>query len=203
MGLQRVGHNWVTFTFTWASLVAQLMKNLPAVQQTRFDPLVRKFPGEGNGNPLQYSCLENPMDKGAGKAAAHGITKSDTTVQLTHFFFQLTYWVSIELYIHEEVWYKAAWATGLREKSREKSPQIEVPKVPKRVCMYCSHDLVAQACPALCQAPRSMEFSRQEYWSRLPFPSFKGSSQCRDRAQVSCTAGGFFTVWTTSEAQSS
>ena len=30
-----------------------------------FDPWVRKIPGEGNGNPLQYSCLKNPMDRGA------------------------------------------------------------------------------------------------------------------------------------------
>ena len=35
-------------------------------------------PGEGNGNPLQYSCLENPMDGGAGKAAVHGVAKSRT-----------------------------------------------------------------------------------------------------------------------------
>ena len=33
-------------------------------------------PGEGNGNPLQYSCLENPMDRGALWATVHGITKS-------------------------------------------------------------------------------------------------------------------------------
>ena len=33
-------------------------------------------PGEGNGNPLQYSCLENPMGRGAWWAAVHGITKS-------------------------------------------------------------------------------------------------------------------------------
>ena len=31
---------------------------------------------EGNGNPLQYSCLENPMDGGVGKATVHGVTKS-------------------------------------------------------------------------------------------------------------------------------
>ena len=35
-------------------------------------------PGEGNGNPLQYSCLETPMDGGAWKAAAHGVAKSRT-----------------------------------------------------------------------------------------------------------------------------
>ena len=34
--------------------------------------------GEGNGNPLQYTCLENPMDKGASKATVHGVTKSRT-----------------------------------------------------------------------------------------------------------------------------
>ena len=34
--------------------------------------------GEGNGNPLQYSCLENPMDGGAWKAAVHGVVKSWT-----------------------------------------------------------------------------------------------------------------------------
>ena len=34
--------------------------------------------GEGNGTPLQYSCLENPMDRGAWKAAVHGVTKSQT-----------------------------------------------------------------------------------------------------------------------------
>ena len=36
----------------------------------------RRSPGEGNGNPLQYSCLENPMDKGAWWATIHGVTKS-------------------------------------------------------------------------------------------------------------------------------
>ena len=39
-----------------------------------------RFPGEGNGNPLQCSCLENPMDRGAGQATVHGVPKeSDTT----------------------------------------------------------------------------------------------------------------------------
>ena len=35
-----------------------------------------RSPGGGHGNPLQYSCLENPMDKGAWQATVHGITKS-------------------------------------------------------------------------------------------------------------------------------
>ena len=35
-------------------------------------------PGEGNGNPLQYSCLENPMERGAWRATVHGVAKSRT-----------------------------------------------------------------------------------------------------------------------------
>ena len=37
-----------------------------------------RYPEEGNGNPLQYSCLENPMDRGDWRATVHGVTKSQT-----------------------------------------------------------------------------------------------------------------------------
>ena len=46
-------------------------------------PGLERSPGEGHGNPLQISCLENPMDKGAWWATAHGVTESDMTKQLT------------------------------------------------------------------------------------------------------------------------
>ena len=39
-----------------------------------------RSPAEGNGNPLQYSCLENPMDKGAWWATVHGVAKSQTVI---------------------------------------------------------------------------------------------------------------------------
>ena len=48
----------------------------------------KQRPGEGNDTPLQYSCLENPMDGGAWQAAAHGVAELDTTEQL-HFHFSL------------------------------------------------------------------------------------------------------------------
>ena len=59
----------------------------------RVDPEVREgifhvlkmFSGEGNGNPLQYSCLENPMDGGAWCATVHGVAKSRTRLSnFTH-----------------------------------------------------------------------------------------------------------------------
>ena len=73
------------------SLMAQRVKNPPAVQETRKmrvrflvweDPLE-----EENGNPLQYSCLENPMDKGTWQATIQRVTKSWT--QLSDYFFIL------------------------------------------------------------------------------------------------------------------
>ena len=60
-------------------------KNLPAKAGDARDagsiPGSGKSPGEGNGNPLQYSCLGNPMDRGAWQATVHGVAKSWT--QLT------------------------------------------------------------------------------------------------------------------------
>ena len=62
-----------------ASLVAQMVKNLPATQADLSSiPGSERSPGEGNGNPLQYSCLENPMDRGIWWATVHGVKKSQT-----------------------------------------------------------------------------------------------------------------------------
>ena len=44
----------------------------------QLQPLTASLRGEGNGNPLQYSCLENPMDRGAWWAAVHGVDESWT-----------------------------------------------------------------------------------------------------------------------------
>ena len=48
----------------------------------RFNPWVRKIPGEGNGNPVQYSCLGNPMDRGTWWATVHRVPKSQTGLSL-------------------------------------------------------------------------------------------------------------------------
>ena len=54
------------------------------------------IPGEGNGNPLQYSRLENPMDGGAWKAAAHGVAKSRTRLSNFTLLILLAYRQSLE-----------------------------------------------------------------------------------------------------------
>ena len=54
------------------SPVAQMVKNLPAMQETQLQSESRRSPGEGNGNPLQYSCLENSMDSGLARLQSMG-----------------------------------------------------------------------------------------------------------------------------------
>ena len=54
----------------------QTLKMLPAMRETRVHiPGSGRLPGEGNGNPLQYSCLGNPIDRGAWRAIVPGVTK--------------------------------------------------------------------------------------------------------------------------------
>ena len=64
-----------------------MVKNPPAsagdARETSSIPGSGRSPGEGNGNPLQYSCLKNPMDRGAWQATVHGITKSQTRLSDT------------------------------------------------------------------------------------------------------------------------
>ena len=60
--------------------MALVVKNQPASAVEKRDavliPGLGRSPGEGNGNPLQYSCLDNSMDRGAWWAAVHGVAKS-------------------------------------------------------------------------------------------------------------------------------
>ena len=56
------------------------VKNLPVnAGEEGLIPGLGRSPGGGNVNPLQYSRLENPMDRGAWTATVHGVTESDTT----------------------------------------------------------------------------------------------------------------------------
>ena len=69
----------------WASLVVQVVKNPPAnakdIRDAGLIPGLGRFPGGWHGNPLQYSCLENPMDRGAKQATVHDVAKSWTQLK--------------------------------------------------------------------------------------------------------------------------
>ena len=65
-----------------ASQLALVVKNLPSSAEDVRDegsiPGSGRSPDGGHGNPLQYSCLENPIDRGAGQATVHEVVKSQT-----------------------------------------------------------------------------------------------------------------------------
>ena len=57
-----------------------MVKNLPASARNAGSILgLGRSPGGGNGNPFQYSCLGNPMDKGTWRTTVHGVAESDRT----------------------------------------------------------------------------------------------------------------------------
>ena len=72
---------------SWASPVALLVKNPPSgkeqvdIRDTGLIPQSGRSPGGGHSNPLQYSCLEKPMDRGAWQTVAHRIVQSQTQLK--------------------------------------------------------------------------------------------------------------------------
>jgi len=69
-------------------LDGSVIKNLPAKAEDSRDagsiPGLGRYPGKGNGNPLQHSCLGNPMDRGAWQSTVHGVAKSWTWLSNEH-----------------------------------------------------------------------------------------------------------------------
>ena len=146
----------------------------------RFNPWIGRSPGEGNGNPLQYSCLENLMDRVAWWATVHRVAKSWRWLKRLHTPTEL-FWLSIHGYVrfqaiseglitdklsHSNAWlFWWMWIIGLYLLS-----------TPLYIYIYTkvkvwSHSVMSNSVIVACQAPLAMAFSRQEYWSGLPFPS--------------------------------
>ena len=66
--------------FFWGLPGLSVVKNLLAnAGDAGLNPGSGRSPGDGNGNPLQYSCLENPTDRGGWQAQVHGVAESDMT----------------------------------------------------------------------------------------------------------------------------
>ena len=92
------------FYWMWASQVVLVVKNPPAnAGNARDMSLITgsgRSPGEGNGNTLQYSCLEDSMDRGAWWAIVHGLTKSQTW--LSDYSWKLHNFVFFNTYVQNE-----------------------------------------------------------------------------------------------------
>ena len=75
---ERLSTNTSTTAYQRAVLVAQRWRICPPMQETRSTPLVRRIHWRRDGNAPQYSCLENPMDRGAWLAIVQGVSKNET-----------------------------------------------------------------------------------------------------------------------------
>ena len=110
----------------WASLVAQRVKNPLIMQESWVQFLDREDPLEkGHGNPLQYSCLENPTDRGAWQATVHGVAKSGTRPSSFPFHFIFMDWTR-------------AGIGGLTARSNKVSSSVSQPGSRERFCSRTS-----------------------------------------------------------------
>ena len=153
-------------------------------------PGLGKYSGGGNGNPLQYSCLKNPMDREAWWATIHGITKSQTWLSM-HPRFSLPWGiceshavVSDSLWPHglHSPWNSAHQNTAMGSHSLLQGifqTQGLNPGLP-----HCGQILYQLSHKG---SPRILE------WVAYHFSG--GSARPRNRTGISCIAGGFFPNW--------
>ena len=125
--------------------------------------------GEGNGNPLQCSCLENPRERGAWWAAVYGVAQSRTRLK------QLSSSSSRFMAKYHIVYFAYGSVNSLRQINMHVL-QINQTFKPFFIFKYYFCCSVAKSYLTLCnpmdcsQAPLSRGFPRQKYWSGLPFP---------------------------------
>ena len=152
--------NTILSVSIWASLGAQWLKKKPAcqLQETRVQSLGGEdSPGEGNGNPLPYSCLRNPMDRGAWRATVHRVTKeADTTEPLNTECQWVGAWTLLR--------YFCAWL-GL-------SPSACLPTLAQGTCVGSDSDIPAGGTLA---PTRSPEKGRLSQYSCLENPRDRGA----------------------------
>ena len=130
--------------------MALAVKNLPTnARDVGFIPGLWRSSGGGHGLPLQYSCLENPMDRGACQATVHGIAKSWTWLK----------WLNTHTHAHTYM-YTYGWVPSIFTWNYHNIVnQLYEWKSLSCVRLFATPWTVAH------QSPLSMEFSRQEYWS--------------------------------------
>ena len=150
------------------------------------------FHGEGNGNPLQYSCLENSIDRGTWQAIVRGIAKSQPRLSASAqqpisslLLLLLSRFSRVRLCDPIDSSPPGSAVPGILQARTLEWVAISFSNAWKwkvKVKSLSRVQLVATPRTAACQAPPSMGFFRQEYWSGLPLPSpyFKSGTHLKD-----------------------
>ena len=134
-------------------------------------PGLGRSPGRGNDKPLQYSCLENSVDRGAWRATVHGVAKSRTRLRDLH----------THTHTHTQLIYNVVLLSGVQHSDSNIYLYLCIYLFlfiffpPMLLLLLLSHFSRVRLCvtpqTAAHQAPPSLGFSRREHWSGLPFPS--------------------------------
>ena len=134
-------------------------------------PGLGRSPGEGNGNPLQYSCLENPMDRGDWQATVHSVSRVR----------------------HNLATEQKPPKQHIDPRSAEASLKVKV-----LVTQSCLNLCDPMDCSLPVSSVHGISQARILEWVAIPFS--RGSSRPKDRTWVSYVAGTLFTIWATREA---
>ena len=113
--------------YKWVFQVALVVKNLSAnegdVKEAGSIPELGRSPGEGNGNPLQHSCLENPMDRGTGglhSMGSHRVRHDWSNLACTHTYIYFHKYMCLYIYILNlactsgSSWFTYCWSLAFR-----------------------------------------------------------------------------------------
>ena len=154
---------WGLPNYSWASQVALVIKNLPANAEDIRDvgsiPALGRSPGGGNGNPLQYSCLENPIDKESGglkSMRSQRVRHNWSDLACTH---KLEVCACVCVCAH-------VWCAMLG-------------------CYVCVHVFCSPMDSSLPGSSfQGIYQARIQEW--IVISSSKGSSQCKDQTHISC-----------------
>ena len=156
--------------------------------------------GEGNGNPLLYSCLENPRDRGAWWAAIYGVAQSQTRLEQ----------LSMHTWMHAKRHGFYPWVGKIPWRRAWQSTPVFLPGETlgqRSWWTTVKKNEVTRSCPTLCDLMDSSLLgssihgnlqARVLEWAAISFS--RGSSKPRDRTWVSCIADKHCTVWDTRKA---
>ena len=151
------------------------------IRDTDSIPGLGKSPGGGHDDPLQCSCLENPMDRGTWRATVHRVSRSRTQLSdlapahapshlLQEGLLIARPGASTDFFPSELLQVEFIMSTETRQRVSDSFP-LWVLLLLLLLSRFCRVRLCATSETAAHQAPLSLGFTRQEHWSGLPFPS--------------------------------